>query len=162
MRTAASSRTFCSTTPPRATPRGAFIRPGGAVAASLERHRSPPLFLPSLPSPHPHPTHLPSPRRPAPRRRLAPLRLTPPSLYKSLQNIRLHLASPPTARRRSYVESYGRLAAWVDGSLDQYRPELTRLLYPIFVHTYLELVAKGASHLADALLHRRARGRLRA
>lgn len=41
-----------------------------------------------------------------------------------------------------YIAAYSMLRNWVDTSLELYRPELTRLLYPIFVHCFLELVSK--------------------
>ena len=45
-------------------------------------------------------------------------------------------------------ESYEALRDWVDGSLEAFRPELRRLLFPMFVHCYLELVE--ASNLEEA------------
>jgi len=48
-------------------------------------------------------------------------------------------------------EGYARLAAWVDASLDAVRPELSRVLLPAFVHTYLNLVALGAIEEAQEL-----------
>lgn len=44
-----------------------------------------------------------------------------------------------TARRREIAH----LKHWIDNSLDLYKPELRRLLYPIFVHSFLELVKNG-------------------
>ena len=46
------------------------------------------------------------------------------------------------------------LAAWSDRSLDAFRPELSRVLYPVFVHSYLDLVAKGQANAAAGLLSR--------
>lgn len=50
-------------------------------------------------------------------------------------------------RRENDPEMYNRaykiLRGWVETSLDLYKPELTRLLYPLFVHCYLELVSKN-------------------
>lgn len=42
-----------------------------------------------------------------------------------------------------YLVSYSMLRKWVDTSLDLYKPELSRLLYPIFIHCFLELINKG-------------------
>lgn len=42
-----------------------------------------------------------------------------------------------------YSRAYGILRSWVETSLDLYKPELTRLLYPMFIHCFLELIAKG-------------------
>ena len=42
-----------------------------------------------------------------------------------------------------YHIAYSMLRKWVDTSLDLYKPELTRLLYPIFIHCFLELINKN-------------------
>uniref|UniRef100_A0A060T8F1 ARAD1D05940p n=1 Tax=Blastobotrys adeninivorans TaxID=409370 RepID=A0A060T8F1_BLAAD len=42
-----------------------------------------------------------------------------------------------------YYRAYASLKDWAESSLELYRPELRRLLYPIFVHMFLELIAKG-------------------
>ncbi|KAF5209039.1 Transcription initiation factor TFIID subunit 5 [Clavispora lusitaniae] len=47
-----------------------------------------------------------------------------------------------------YYRAYSILRGWVETSLDLYKPELSRLLYPLFVHCFLELVAKG--HVKNA------------
>lgn len=47
-----------------------------------------------------------------------------------------------------YLRAYNMLLRWVDTSLDLYKPELARFLYPLFVHCFLELVARG--HPAQA------------
>lgn len=36
---------------------------------------------------------------------------------------------------------FGLLQKWIENSLDIYRPELTRILWPVFVHSYLNLIA---------------------
>lgn len=43
----------------------------------------------------------------------------------------------------TYFRVYSMLRNWVNSSLDLYKPELSRLLYPIFVHCFLELVSKN-------------------
>lgn len=53
---------------------------------------------------------------------------------------------------RQYATSFHRLAAWVDNSLDLYREELARVLYPLFIHCYLELISKRATSEAHQLL----------
>ncbi|KAL1951826.1 hypothetical protein VTO73DRAFT_975 [Trametes versicolor] len=40
-------------------------------------------------------------------------------------------------------EGFRELEAWVDGSLDMYRPEFRPILFPIFSHFYLDLVHQG-------------------
>ncbi|KAF7488813.1 Transcription initiation factor TFIID subunit 5 [Sarcoptes scabiei] len=42
-----------------------------------------------------------------------------------------------------YVENYRQLQRFVDTALDSYRHELSKILYPVFVHMYLELVCSG-------------------
>jgi transcription initiation factor TFIID subunit 5 len=48
-----------------------------------------------------------------------------------------------------YKESYSSLLAFVERSLDMYRSELSLLLYPVFVHLYLDLVRAGHSQEAQ-------------
>ncbi|TDL28530.1 TFIID and SAGA subunit [Rickenella mellea] len=40
-------------------------------------------------------------------------------------------------------EGFRDLEAWVDGSLDMYRPEFRPILFPIFCHFYLDLIQLG-------------------
>lgn len=42
-----------------------------------------------------------------------------------------------------YDKSYTLLKDWIDSSLGLYQPQLRKLLFPIFVHSFLELVNKG-------------------
>ncbi|EGW34225.1 uncharacterized protein SPAPADRAFT_134515 [Spathaspora passalidarum NRRL Y-27907] len=42
-----------------------------------------------------------------------------------------------------YTTAYSMLRRWVDSSLDLYKPELSRVLYPLFIHCFLELISKG-------------------
>lgn len=42
-----------------------------------------------------------------------------------------------------YYRAYSILRGWVESSLDLYKPELSRVLYPLFVHCFLELVSKN-------------------
>ena len=46
------------------------------------------------------------------------------------------------ATSKVYVNSYIQLQRWIDNSLDIYRLEYTALLFPIFVHIYLELIKR--------------------
>ncbi|CAI5755829.1 unnamed protein product [Candida verbasci] len=43
----------------------------------------------------------------------------------------------------TYFIAYTMLRRWVDSSLDLYKPELSRILYPLFIHCFLELISKG-------------------
>lgn len=45
----------------------------------------------------------------------------------------------PTGPPR-YHEMFARLRAWTDDALDIYKPEVRRLLWPLFVYSYLDLV----------------------
>ncbi|XP_021890656.1 transcription initiation factor TFIID subunit 5 [Carica papaya] len=47
-----------------------------------------------------------------------------------------------------YQDGYSKLRAWTYGLLDLYKHELLRVLYPVFVHCFMDLVAKG--HLQEA------------
>ena len=56
------------------------------------------------------------------------------------------------ARRSSpeaLVQGYGRLYDFVDATLDRYRPALAGVLYPLYVHVFLELVLR--EHATEAL-----------
>ena len=58
---------------------------------------------------------------------------------------------PQTAGPPKYLQAYARLAGWADDALEIYKAEVQRLLWPIFVYSYLALVqkfyAKEANHL---------------
>ena len=41
---------------------------------------------------------------------------------------------------QQYLDGYKNLKEWVHSSLDLYKSELERILYPVFVHCYLALV----------------------
>ncbi|XP_022729245.1 transcription initiation factor TFIID subunit 5-like [Durio zibethinus] len=47
-----------------------------------------------------------------------------------------------------YQYGYSKLRSWTYGSLDLYKHELLRVLYPVFIHSFMDLVAKG--HLQEA------------
>ncbi|XP_042062817.1 transcription initiation factor TFIID subunit 5-like [Salvia splendens] len=47
-----------------------------------------------------------------------------------------------------YQEGYSKLRSWAYSSLDQYQHELVRVLYPVFIHAFMDLVAKG--HIQEA------------
>ncbi|KAL9678091.1 hypothetical protein QQ045_015930 [Rhodiola kirilowii] len=42
-----------------------------------------------------------------------------------------------------YHDGYGKLRSWAYGSLDIYKHELLRVLYPVFIHSFMDLVAKS-------------------
>ncbi|KAF5385484.1 hypothetical protein D9757_005345 [Collybiopsis confluens] len=45
-------------------------------------------------------------------------------------------------------EGFRELVAWVEGSLDMYRPEFRPILFPIFCHFYLDLIQAGRKDAA--------------
>ncbi|ODQ66045.1 WD40 repeat-like protein, partial [Nadsonia fulvescens var. elongata DSM 6958] len=47
-----------------------------------------------------------------------------------------------------YDKAYILLRDWTESSLDLYKPELRRLLYPIFIHSFLDLISKEKSSQA--------------
>ncbi|KAG5601582.1 hypothetical protein H5410_032952 [Solanum commersonii] len=47
-----------------------------------------------------------------------------------------------------YQEEYSKLRSWAYSSLDLYKHELLRVLYPVFIHCFMELVARG--HVQEA------------
>jgi transcription initiation factor TFIID subunit 5 len=55
-----------------------------------------------------------------------------------------------------YETGYRSLRAFVEGSLEMHRVELQHLLWPVFVHVYLDLVAAGEAFrvAADGLMAR--------
>ncbi|KAG2215866.1 hypothetical protein INT45_006353 [Circinella minor] len=48
----------------------------------------------------------------------------------------------------AYNISYRNLREWIEKSLDWYKPELRSVLFPIFVHAYLDLVSKNLTEQA--------------
>ncbi|KAJ8751676.1 hypothetical protein K2173_025838 [Erythroxylum novogranatense] len=42
-----------------------------------------------------------------------------------------------------YHDEYSKLRSWAYSSLDLYKHELLRVLYPVFIHSYIDMVAKG-------------------
>ncbi|KAF8168182.1 TFIID and SAGA subunit [Crassisporium funariophilum] len=55
------------------------------------------------------------------------------------------LSLDPTDKQEGFRE----LEAWVDGSLDMYRPEFRPILFPIFCHFYLDLIQHGFKDAAS-------------
>jgi len=52
----------------------------------------------------------------------------------------------------SYCKEYNELETWVMGSLDAYKTELSAVRFPLFLHSYLDLVEKGFVEKARTLL----------
>ncbi|CAI5998107.1 unnamed protein product [Closterium sp. NIES-64] len=72
-------------------------------------------------------------------------------LDKNLAN-QIMLYSRSEKAPACYVDGYRKLRAWVHSSLDLYKNELLRVLYPVFVHAFLELVAQDHPDAARALM----------
>ncbi|XP_027355816.1 transcription initiation factor TFIID subunit 5 isoform X2 [Abrus precatorius] len=47
-----------------------------------------------------------------------------------------------------FHDGYSKLRSWTYSSLDLYKHELLRVLYPVFIHCFMDLVAKG--HIQEA------------
>ena len=64
----------------------------------------------------------------------------------------LMLLAPPGDETPLWATAYAEVRGWVDGALDtegaRYKPELSRLLWPLFAYTYLELLRAGAREQA--------------
>ncbi|KAJ4887896.1 Transcription initiation factor TFIID subunit 5 [Raphanus sativus] len=52
-----------------------------------------------------------------------------------------------------YREGYSKLRSWGDNSLDLYKHELLRVIYPVFIHCYINLVGKGHTQEARAFFN---------
>ncbi|KAG6592759.1 putative transcription initiation factor TFIID subunit [Phytophthora cinnamomi] len=53
----------------------------------------------------------------------------------------------------AYEEAYGKLLDWICNSLDMYRNELHAVAFPVFVHCFLELLAKGFVEAGRSFFH---------
>ncbi|KNC53215.1 transcription initiation factor TFIID subunit 5 [Thecamonas trahens ATCC 50062] len=60
----------------------------------------------------------------------------------------------PKEGPQAYLESYARLKDWITTSLEAYRDELSAILFPVFVHCYLDLVSKEHAEEAKTFLAR--------
>uniref|UniRef100_A0A0E0LE17 TFIID subunit TAF5 NTD2 domain-containing protein n=1 Tax=Oryza punctata TaxID=4537 RepID=A0A0E0LE17_ORYPU len=52
-----------------------------------------------------------------------------------------------------YYDGYSKLRTWAYSSLDQYKHELLRVLYPVFIHCFMDLVAEGHTQEARSFFH---------
>ncbi|GAM18992.1 hypothetical protein SAMD00019534_021670, partial [Acytostelium subglobosum LB1] len=55
---------------------------------------------------------------------------------------------------QKYLESYVKLRNWIHQSLDIYKQEFLSILYPIFVHCYIDLISKGYPSQAFELMEK--------
>ncbi|VAI34923.1 unnamed protein product [Triticum turgidum subsp. durum] len=58
----------------------------------------------------------------------------------SLSDVSLSRPDNDPAR---YYDGYNKLRSWAYNSLDQYKHELLRVLYPAFIHCFMDLVSEG-------------------
>ncbi|KAL9110017.1 MAG: hypothetical protein Q9227_005356 [Pyrenula ochraceoflavens] len=73
----------------------------------------------------------------------------------SNQEVSESLASPRTLAPvlpQKYVEAFDALKNWIDDALDIYKPELQRILWPVFVYSFLELVSRGQDGLSQRFM----------
>ncbi|KAJ0393488.1 hypothetical protein P43SY_001249 [Pythium insidiosum] len=61
----------------------------------------------------------------------------------------------------TYADAYARLMDWICNSLDMYKYELHAVAFPVFVHCFLDLMAKGLAADGKAFFHRFARDHMR-
>ncbi|CAH0489433.1 unnamed protein product [Peronospora farinosa] len=61
----------------------------------------------------------------------------------------------------TYDEAYQKLMDWICNSLDMYRKELHAVVFPVFVHCYLELLSKGFLEAGRCFFYRHARDHTR-
>ncbi|KAF4819470.1 Transcription initiation factor TFIID subunit 5 [Colletotrichum tropicale] len=54
---------------------------------------------------------------------------------------------------KKYLKAFNLLREWVENNLDIYKFELNKLLWPVFVYSWLELVTQGYSEDAKSLLN---------
>lgn len=60
----------------------------------------------------------------------------------SITNFVLFYNDDEVNNPKAYEHSYSKLSKWVDDSIDIYKLELRRILFPVFVHAFLDLIAK--------------------
>lgn len=54
----------------------------------------------------------------------------------------------------AYESCYIKLRSWINDSIDLYKLELRRILFPLFVHAFLDLIAKGSTNEASEFLQK--------
>lgn len=69
---------------------------------------------------------------------------TDPDIVKLILSFTSESESLPA----QYHDGYSKLRSWAYNSLDLYKHELLRVLYPVYIHCFMDLVAKG--HLQEA------------
>ncbi|KAF9101390.1 Transcription initiation factor TFIID subunit 5 [Mortierella sp. GBA35] len=52
----------------------------------------------------------------------------------------------------AYDQAYSSLRRWIENSLDLYKPELMSILFPLFLHSYLNLVNRGLKDQASKFM----------
>eukprot|EP00124_Ichthyophonus_hoferi_P000169 Ihof_evm6s6 gene=Ihof_evmTU6s6 len=71
----------------------------------------------------------------------------------SVTNYVLFYNSSENSPRR-YEESYTEIKNWIEGALEMYRVELAKVQYPLFVHSYLNLISRGYLQEARQFMQR--------
>ncbi|KAK9100240.1 hypothetical protein Scep_023670 [Stephania cephalantha] len=67
---------------------------------------------------------------------------TDPDLAKQILSFSSSFSETENGPLR-YLVGYSKLRSWTYSSLDLYKHELLRVLYPVFIHCFMDLVAKG-------------------
>ncbi|KAL5198211.1 hypothetical protein ABZP36_001723 [Zizania latifolia] len=68
----------------------------------------------------------------------------------SLSDVALARSENDPAR---YYDGYSKLRTWTYSSLDQYKHELLHVLYLVYIHCFMDLVAVGHTHEARSFFH---------
>ncbi|GAB2296017.1 Transcription initiation factor TFIID subunit 5 [Dionaea muscipula] len=69
---------------------------------------------------------------------------TDPEVAKLIHSFSSEVENLPA----KYHDGYSKLRSWTYSSLDLYKHDLLRVLYPVFIHCFMDLIAKG--HLQEA------------
>ncbi|KAI8917088.1 WD40-repeat-containing domain protein [Powellomyces hirtus] len=83
--------------------------------------------------------------------------VTPPTTWNgrgeaSIPDFILFYNESEASNPNAYQRSYERLRKWVEDSIDKYKMELRKVLFPIFVHAYLDLVGRGLRDQAKSFI----------
>ncbi|KAI8835357.1 WD40-repeat-containing domain protein [Chytriomyces cf. hyalinus JEL632] len=74
------------------------------------------------------------------------------NIEASIPDFLLFYSETEANNPNAYQHSYARLCRWVKDSLEKYRGELSAVLFPLFAHAYLDLVARSMQDQARQLL----------
>ena len=76
-------------------------------------------------------------------------------LYTALNaNVADHVLSNSIAFHVKIEDNYSSLRDWINNSSDKYKQELFAILYPVFIHCYIDLIEKGFPEEAVEFMNR--------